>query len=1183
MRRSSLRTWLLLSLGPLRRARRRRHRADHVRHRLRRHAGRRVRHDASVSLRPPRRSCRRGRRSAAERDGRGAGLERRASSRRSPRRIWRGSCPRSLEPCEHRRRRVRALRRRTSSRSGARDPTALIDGAARRRDAGARRRRSDPHASVGRRRPALAVWSTAARLGDHRGARAGRAAGRRARRARRHLRPRHRGARHRRRSDVPMAILAVSAMLIMVVLMQTSMVWVLEPRRRPAQGGRLDRRRAARRAPAGRRATTRSASSPARSTASSSGCSAAPRRRRASSPTRATSSRRRSPASAATRASCARGAPRTRRCATRRSTRSTASRAAWRGSPATCSTCSTPTRASCSRRERFDLNVRRARAARRRRRAARSTRTSSSSVPRRSRCSMVGDPDRVEDVISILLDNAGKYTPAGGQRRRARPRQARDTVIVRSRDTGQGIPEDDLPRIFDRFFRSEASRAAGEGGFGLGLAIAKNIVDSMGGEIDGRAASWARARRSPSDPPRSRLAGGPSTASARRRDSSHRPRTADNIPRRCLVAPRGRLACPLDSATSPLRAFSSPEWRGRRRAVRGDRRDRQRAWTSRSATRSPRTSAARYCNLATDVDVAHAPCVLRRLPDARRRRLERVVCRAGCRTLIAPVDARRRSVAHLVLGGFVTSTRERRRLYEKLLAAARQRRRRPPDASRRSPLCRARPGRGLPADGARQRARHARRRRPSDAASCRARRGAAALRLGGSAGRRDRTPRRGLARRDRRGGRRARRRRGRCGAAAGRATCSRSSRTTESWRGPVGALVPTEGTAAGRAIDTGRTVVVERRRHRVDDRDAGAAAHASATGCSACSRSGCRTTRCRSRRSASRGSTGSATSSRSRWSATTSARRSSARWPATHSSTSSPPTLGGQTDIDGVARIVTSVLDKAFTFEIAGLVLTGYGRDHADVVVVRRGHAAASSTRARRRRRPRRRPRARSTTMRTVTHRGSIVDGEPVREDWATVGRRALARRPRARLPVRGARRRRPLQRAGPRAARGHRRARRCRLRPRRAVRPHPRRLRQDHRGALGDARRGRAHAERAFHARHGLRDAHRRGAGAAATRTSSSCASRGCCTTSARPGVPGGDPAQAVASSSAEELRHGPAARRDRRVDRRPDRVPQVAHARHPAPPRALGRRGLSGRAVGRGHPAARAHPRASPTRSTR
>ncbi len=96
---------------------------------------------------------------------------------------------------------------------------------------------------------------------------------------------------------------------------------------------------------------------------------------------------------------------------------------------------------------------------------------------------MVGDPDRVEDVLSILLDNAGKYTPEGGTVA-VRTRRDRDDVEIVVSDTGKGIPPEDLPRLFDRFFRSEAARAEGEAGFGLGLAIAKSIVDSMGGTIE---------------------------------------------------------------------------------------------------------------------------------------------------------------------------------------------------------------------------------------------------------------------------------------------------------------------------------------------------------------------------------------------------------------------------------------------------------------------------------------------------------------------------------------------------------------------------------------------------------------------------------------------------------------------------------------------------------------------------
>ena len=102
--------------------------------------------------------------------------------------------------------------------------------------------------------------------------------------------------------------------------------------------------------------------------------------------------------------------------------------------------------------------------------------------PEASPLQMVGDPDRVEDVVSILLDNAAKYTPAGG-RIEVSTRRRRDMVTIQVKDTGQGIGAGDLARIFDRFFRSEASRAAGESGFGLGLAIAKSIVESMGGDV----------------------------------------------------------------------------------------------------------------------------------------------------------------------------------------------------------------------------------------------------------------------------------------------------------------------------------------------------------------------------------------------------------------------------------------------------------------------------------------------------------------------------------------------------------------------------------------------------------------------------------------------------------------------------------------------------------------------------
>lgn len=95
---------------------------------------------------------------------------------------------------------------------------------------------------------------------------------------------------------------------------------------------------------------------------------------------------------------------------------------------------------------------------------------------------ITGDADLIEDAISILVDNAAKYTAEGGIVGVATKRR-RDGVSIIVSDTGPGIPPEDLPAIFERFYRSDASRSKETGGFGLGLSIAKSLIDSAGGTL----------------------------------------------------------------------------------------------------------------------------------------------------------------------------------------------------------------------------------------------------------------------------------------------------------------------------------------------------------------------------------------------------------------------------------------------------------------------------------------------------------------------------------------------------------------------------------------------------------------------------------------------------------------------------------------------------------------------------
>lgn len=95
---------------------------------------------------------------------------------------------------------------------------------------------------------------------------------------------------------------------------------------------------------------------------------------------------------------------------------------------------------------------------------------------------VLADRDRLVQVLANLVRNAIKYTPEGGIVS-LRARRAEAAVEVLVSDTGIGIAPAELERIFERFYRTDASRSRATGGFGLGLAISRDLVEAMGGSI----------------------------------------------------------------------------------------------------------------------------------------------------------------------------------------------------------------------------------------------------------------------------------------------------------------------------------------------------------------------------------------------------------------------------------------------------------------------------------------------------------------------------------------------------------------------------------------------------------------------------------------------------------------------------------------------------------------------------
>ncbi|WP_020657356.1 sensor histidine kinase [Amycolatopsis benzoatilytica] len=104
------------------------------------------------------------------------------------------------------------------------------------------------------------------------------------------------------------------------------------------------------------------------------------------------------------------------------------------------------------------------------------------SVPSMADPALTADPVRLRQILDNLVSNAVRHTPRGGRVTVASRREGADAVFEVA-DTGTGIPAEDLPHVFDRFWRADASRARASGGSGLGLAIVRKLAEAHGGEV----------------------------------------------------------------------------------------------------------------------------------------------------------------------------------------------------------------------------------------------------------------------------------------------------------------------------------------------------------------------------------------------------------------------------------------------------------------------------------------------------------------------------------------------------------------------------------------------------------------------------------------------------------------------------------------------------------------------------
>ena len=96
---------------------------------------------------------------------------------------------------------------------------------------------------------------------------------------------------------------------------------------------------------------------------------------------------------------------------------------------------------------------------------------------------IIADPEQLKRVLNNIVGNSIKYMNKKNGYLGIRIKDVGDFIQVEIEDNGQGIPQKDLPYIFDRFYRTDASRNSATGGSGIGLSIVRKIVEDHGGKI----------------------------------------------------------------------------------------------------------------------------------------------------------------------------------------------------------------------------------------------------------------------------------------------------------------------------------------------------------------------------------------------------------------------------------------------------------------------------------------------------------------------------------------------------------------------------------------------------------------------------------------------------------------------------------------------------------------------------